>query len=329
MSLDEKCLLADIVIDNSQDLIHTRRQVEQVVKELSDERNHSVVKTESDSSAKYVLPGDEITSDQTFMRGHGTYLSTLNDDKQLMASIAGVVEPINRLISVRPLRTRYNGEIGDVIVGRITEVQSKRWRVETNARLDSVLQLSGVNLPGGELRRKTAEDEVLMRNYLKEGDIISAEVQNIFDDGSLGLHTRSLKYGKLGQGILIRVSPSLVERRKNHFHKLPIGANMILGNNGFVWISQVIAEGTESGGHVIDFSDIALQERETMARLRNCTLGLAKHKVMLNDTSVSYAYEVSVQLGYQPKDLLMPEVVAVIAEQTKLRLNEFEGMDLN
>ena len=284
----------------------------------------SIERSESSNAVKFVLPGDEITDDQSFMRGHGTYLKT---DKQLIASIAGIVEPINRLISVRPLRTRYNGEIGDVIVGRITEVQQKRWKVETNSRLDSVLQLSGVNLPGGELRRKTTEDEVMMRNYLKEGDIISAEVQNIFEDGALGLHTRSLKYGKLGQGVIIRVSPSLIERRKNHFHRLPIGVNMILGNNGFIWISQTVAEGTESGGHVIDFSAVPLQDRETIARLRNCTLALAQHKVMLHDTSVVNAFDISVQLGYQPKDVLMPEVSAVIASQTKQSLKIYENID--
>ena len=284
----------------------------------------SIERSESSNAVKFVLPGDEITDDQSFMRGHGTYLKT---DKQLIASIAGIVEPINRLISVRPLRTRYNGEIGDVIVGRITEVQQKRWKVETNSRLDSVLQLSGVNLPGGELRRKTTEDEVMMRNYLKEGDIISAEVQNIFEDGALGLHTRSLKYGKLGQGVIIRVSPSLIERRKNHFHRLPIGVNMILGNNGFIWISQTVAEGTESGGHVIDFSAVPLQDRETIARLRNCTLALAQHKVMLHDTSVVNAFDISVQLGYHPKDVLMPEVSAVIASQTKQSLKIYENID--
>lgn len=58
---------------------------------------------------------------------------------------------MNKLISIRPLKNRYNGEIGDVVIGRITEVQQKRWKVETNSRLDSVLLLSSVNLPGGEL----------------------------------------------------------------------------------------------------------------------------------------------------------------------------------
>lgn len=63
-------------------------------------------------------------------------------------------EQVNKLISIRPLKNRYNGEIGDVVIGRITEVQQKRWKVETNARLDSVLLLSSVNLPGGELVSK-------------------------------------------------------------------------------------------------------------------------------------------------------------------------------
>lgn len=76
------------------------------------------------------------------------------------------------------LLLRFYGEVGDVVVGRITEVrtsrpaealpgvasmqllnvlrvvlqvQQKRWKVETNSRLDSVLLLSSVNLPGGEL----------------------------------------------------------------------------------------------------------------------------------------------------------------------------------
>jgi len=36
-----------------------------------------------------------------------------------------------------------------------------------------------------------------MRKILKEGDVISAEIQCVYNDGSLGLHTRSVKYGKV------------------------------------------------------------------------------------------------------------------------------------
>jgi exosome complex component RRP4 len=85
------------------------------------------------------------------LRGHGTYMQ----DDCLYSSVAGVVERVNQLISVRPLKSRYHGEIGDVVIGRVTEVSQKRWKLDTNARLDSVLLLQSVNLPGGELVRKT------------------------------------------------------------------------------------------------------------------------------------------------------------------------------
>ena len=48
---------------------------------------------------------------------------------------------------------RYNGEVGDIVVGRILEVGMRRWKVDTHSKLDSVLMLSSVNLPGGELVR--------------------------------------------------------------------------------------------------------------------------------------------------------------------------------
>ena len=50
-----------------------------------------------------------------------------------------------------PLCCSYIGQIGDVVVGRIIQVGQRRWKVDTKSKLDSVLMLSSVNLPGGEL----------------------------------------------------------------------------------------------------------------------------------------------------------------------------------
>ena len=261
-----------------------------------------------------VTPGDIITKD-TYMRGHGSYMK----DEVLYASVAGIVDKVNKLISVIPIKTRYNGEIGDVVVGRVVEVQQKRWKVETNCRLDSALLLSSVNLPGGELRRRSAEDELSMRRYLSEGDLISAEVQSIYNDGSLSLHTRSLKYGKLGQGILLKVSPSLVKRRKTHFHTLPFGASIILGNNGFIWIYQTgVGEEEGGGGFSVDLSVVHHGEREVMARLRNVVSALANNGAMLWDTSIIYGYEASAK--YSVTELLSPDCMRDVAHLTRQRL---------
>ncbi|TEA29628.1 hypothetical protein DBR06_SOUSAS510216 [Sousa chinensis] len=280
-----------------------------------------------------VVPGDTITTDTGFMRGHGTYMG----EEKLIASVAGSVERVNKLVCVKALKTRYNGEVGDIVVGRITEVQQKRWKVETNSRLDSVLLLSSMNLPGGELRRRSAEDELAMRGFLQEGDLISvsftlhssifmfaAEVQAVFSDGAVSLHTRSLKYGKLGQGVLVQVSPSLVKRQKTHFHDLPCGASVILGNNGFVWIYPTPEHKEEdAGGFIANLEPVSLADREVISRLRNCIVSLATQRMMLYDTSILYCYEAS--LPHQIKDILKPEIMEEIVMETRQRLLEQEG----
>ncbi|KAK7796289.1 hypothetical protein U0070_008288, partial [Myodes glareolus] len=95
-------------------------------------------------------------------------------------SICGwLVERVNNLICVKALKTRYN------------------WRSRRHC--------SGQNHRGsteeveGELMRRSAEDELAMRGFLQEGNLISVEVQVVFSDGAVSLHTRSLKYGKLDQ----------------------------------------------------------------------------------------------------------------------------------
>ncbi|XP_071639161.1 uncharacterized protein Naam isoform X2 [Temnothorax longispinosus] len=231
-------------------------------------------------------PGEEISNQPDFLRGHGTYV---DEEKTLRASVAGILEKVNKLISIRPLKARYNGEIGDLIVGRITEVQQKRWKVDVNAKLDAVLLLSSVNLPGGELRRRSAEDEQTMRRYLQEGDLICAEVQSIFADGSLSLHTRVLKYGKLSQGIMLKVPPMLIQRKKTHYHTLENGVTLILGYNGYIWIGASIQNVDKSeGGFTEDLSKIPVENRNVCTRLLDWNLETGSRQVALRDMDACF-----------------------------------------
>lgn len=58
-------------------------------------------------------------------------------------------------------------------------------------------------------------------------------------------------FPQLGQGVLVQVSPSLVKRQKTHFHDLPCGASVILGNNGFIWIYPTPEQKDEEAGGFI------------------------------------------------------------------------------
>ncbi|GEQ66546.1 hypothetical protein JCM33374_g209 [Metschnikowia sp. JCM 33374] len=188
----------------------------------------------NEQNVSIVTPGELVTDDPTWMKGHGTYFL----DNQTYSSVAGNVSRVNRLLSVLPLRGRYEAETGDHVVGRITEVGQKRWKVDIGCKQDAVLMLGSVNLPGGVLRRKSESDELQMRNFLKEGDLLNAEVQSVFSNGLASLHTRSLKYGKLRNGIYLKVPSSLIIKQKNHTYNLPGNVSIILGVNGYIWLSK-------------------------------------------------------------------------------------------
>ena len=56
-----------------------------------------------------------------------------------------------------------------------------------------------------------------------------------------------------------------MKRRKTHFHQLPCGASIILGNNGFIWISPTRGEDAE-GGFTQNLEVVPETERETISR---------------------------------------------------------------
>ncbi|KZT70771.1 hypothetical protein DAEQUDRAFT_667315 [Daedalea quercina L-15889] len=257
-------------------------------------------------------PGEPLTSSQAFMRGHGTYI----DREEVISSVAGTIERVNKLISVRAVRSKYNPEVGDLVVGRIMEVQPRRWKVDANSRQDAVLMLSSVNLPGGVQRRKLESDELQMRTFFEEGDLLVAEVQAFFADGAMSLHTRSLRYGKLRNGQLLTVPSALIRRLKSHFLSLPCGVDLILGLNGYIWVSKHVKQSEQEGEEAFDAEavysnkndDIDDATRLAISRVSNIIRVLAAHFIPLTDTLLLDAYEWAVEQEGDVKDLLQADI---------------------
>lgn len=200
----------------------------------------------SDSKA-IVTPGEAITSDPQWMRGHGTYVPSMPPSSTtIISTVAGILHKTNKLLSVQPLRARYQPEIGDLVVGRIVTVGTKKWNVDIAAPMHANLPLSSINLPGGVLRRRTTVDELNIRTFFQEGDLLVAEVQSLHQDGTASLHTRSLKYGKLrnglftslsgaGGGILSRKGGVVRSRRQVFTLNTAAGEiDIVLGVNGYI-----------------------------------------------------------------------------------------------
>lgn len=196
--------------------------------------------------------------------------------------------------------------------------------------------LGSVNLPGGVLRRKSESDELQMRKLLKEGDLLNAEVQSIFQDGAASLHTRSLRYGKLRNGYFLRIPSSLVIKSKIHAYHLPDNIDCILGVNGFVWLSKrtkasaaenanvSITRLEEEAGLEI-YSDvneeISASTREAIARYSNCILALAYAEVGINEQRIIAAYDAS-HIYKSAADLVENEVKIAVASEVIKRERE-------
>jgi exosome complex component RRP4 len=273
----------------------------------SGQREEEPMELEDESQVVVVTPGQVISTDTgAFLRGHGTYLSGRNE---LVASVAGVVEKVNQLITVRPLVSRYIGEVGDIVVGRVTDVASKRWKVDVNGQQDGSLMLSSVTLPGGDQRRRTYADQLQMRAFFVENDLISAEIQEVRYDGSLSLHTRSLRYGKLENGQFVAVASPLVKRMKQHMVTLPgIGIDVILGTNGYVWVSRSMnalggddedtTSSMETRVEVLTAkrqlhaaTPMSVEDRRKIARVSQALLKLNEQFRMITPDSIMATYE--------------------------------------
>ena len=206
--------------------------------------------------------------------------------------------------------------------------------MDVAAPLLAQLPLSAINLPGGILRKRTTTDELQIRSFFNEGDLVVAEVQSIHQDGAASLHTRSLKYGKLRNGVFLAVAgmgaagtqrgTGVVRSRRQVWTVNAANGggdiDVYLGVNGYIWISKHVAgEGPGGAGapqvalnrleEMVSSSmyssqndEISLATRREIARLAGCIRVLVEGGVRVDEDNVMKAYESSVELDLELGD---------------------------
>jgi exosome complex component RRP4 len=199
-------------------------------------------------------------------------------------------------------------------------VQSKRWRVDIGAPLLAGLPLSAINLPGGILRKRTETDELQIRTFFSEGDLLVCEVQSLHQDGGASLHTRSLKYGKLRNGVFVSVSGTgggggVVRSRRQVLTIEAANAagkiDVILGVNGYIWISKHVETEAEAKGETsitrIEESVsstvyssqndvIAPETRREIARIKGVINCLVEGGLRVDEDMLLKGYEAAVEV---------------------------------
>lgn len=179
------------------------------------------------------------------------------------------------------------------------------------------LPLSAINLPGGILRKRTETDELQIRTFFSEGDLLVAEVQSLYQDGSASLHTRSLKYGKLRNGVFMSVSGTgggggVVRARRQVWTIDTVHGggkvDVILGVNGYIWISKHvevvgsdtaitrIEESVSSTVYSSQNDEIPGETRTEIARIRGVITLLVEEGLRVDEDMVMRGYEAAVMV---------------------------------
>ena len=173
------------------------------------------------------------------------------------------------------------------------------------------------------MRKRTSTDELAIRTFFSEGDLLVAEVQSIYQDGAASLHTRSLKYGKLRNGVFLAVSGTGggggVVRARRQVWTVHTGngggeVDVVLGVNGFIWICKhtggELVEG--KGGAQVSITrledtvsesmysnrndEIEPATRREIARLAGCVRALVEGGVRVDEEMLMRTYEASLDM---------------------------------
>lgn len=278
------------------------------------------------NNLKYVIPGESIIDDsQGFMAGQGTYIC----DNKIISSTFGYVNTIDKLINVVSSKLYYKPDQGDVFVGRITSIEKGLWKVNVNSKREGVLNIVNINLPKGEQRKRNQDDTLNMKNFFKENDLLSGEILSYNHDGAIHLQTRNMKYGRLKNGMIVRVNANLVKKMKSHFVSLINGIKIIFGKNGNIFVYYSTKELTKDMLNSQENYEI-IEEDEIVPVESMMLIILTRNIIeLLDNNKISIDFNIIMRLlvEYLAEKLVFSKYVDEILQKVQLITNENKSKD--
>ena len=94
--------------------------------------------------------------------------------------------------------------------------------------------------------------------------------------------TNLTSIAKLRNGQLVIVPPIMVRRLKSHFVALPCGVDLILGLNGYIWVSKPVKENEQEGEEGFDAEAVYSNQNDVSLTAglgdRSCHRIIAGHR---------------------------------------------------
>ena len=187
-----------------------------------------------------------------YLPSKGTY----RENNQILANRLGIVQLDGKVIKTIPLSGRYLPKKDDVVIGKVTDVLLTGWRIEINSPYESVLTLKDAS---SDFIQRGAD----LTRYFEIGDwvvcqIVQVTSQNLIDVSMRGPGLRKLVGGQV-KTVNAQKVPRIIGARASMLGmiKSATGENIIVGQNGRVWMSGTPAN------EVVALAAIALIERES------------------------------------------------------------------
>lgn len=216
------------------------------------------------------VPGEVLAEGLGFLPGFGAY----RDGDVVRAQRLGLVSIDNKVIRLIPLSGAYIPKLNDKVVGKVVDVLMTGWRLEINSPYSAVLTL------------KDATSEFIARGadltqFYNLGDLIVTKITNVTSQKLIDVTMRGPGLRKLQSGRVISVNPQKVPRIIGKegsmvtMIKEATGCNIIVGQNGWVWLEgepeqEAIVAGTlrkiEELSHVSGLTEIIKAHLETVTK---------------------------------------------------------------
>jgi exosome complex component RRP4 len=179
-----------------------------------------------------VVPGDVLAEGMEYLPAAGTY----RENDKIIASRLGLVNVDRRLIKIIPLTGRYLPKKNDIIVGRVTDITIGGWRLDINSAYSSMLSMKDAT---SDFIRK-GED---LTRWFAIGDYMVTKIVNVTSQNLVDLTMRGPGLRKVKGGRILAVNCNKVPRIIGKggsmvgLIKKATDCNIIVGQNGFVWVS--------------------------------------------------------------------------------------------
>jgi len=178
---------------------------------------------------KIVIPGEVIAQGDDFLAGDGTEKT----GEGIVALKFGLSEETNKLVKVIPLSGVYNPRRGNVVIGKVENINFNGWIIDINAPENAFLSVA-------EIPRYVNKDG--LDEIMDIGDMVVAKIWNMNKRGiDLSLKSRGL--GKIDEGLIIKANSNKVPRiigkegSMINLIKDKTKCNITVGQNGLIWIN--------------------------------------------------------------------------------------------